>query len=158
MKNFAMTAMVVAALSLGACEGMQNKGNKEILGGASGAVIGGVLGSKVGKGSGQLWATGAGVLLGTLAGTEIGRSLDKADMVYAQRASQQAHSAPIGETIRWNNPETGHAGSVTPVRDGYGSGGVYCREYQQKIIVGGQEQMGYGTACQKPDGDWEIVD
>jgi hypothetical protein len=34
----------------------------------------------------------------------------------------------------------------------------YCREYTKSIIVGGVRQSGYGTACYKPDGSWEIVD
>lgn len=157
MKKTALTLMALATLSLGACESIQNAGNKELIGGASGAVLGGLLGSQVGGGSGRLWATGAGVLIGTLAGSEIGRSLDKADMVYANRAANQAHRAPLGQTISWNNPESGNAGSITPVRDGNDSGGNYCREYQQKITVGGQEQLGYGTACRQPDGSWEIV-
>lgn len=157
MKNFALVAMVVAAFSMAACENIQNAGNKELIGGATGAVVGGVLGSKVGGGSGQRWATGAGVLLGALLGSEVGKSLDKADMNYASQANTQAHSAPIGETINWNNPESGNYGTVTPTRDGYSSGGSYCREYQQTIVVGGREEQAFGTACQQPDGSWEIV-
>ena len=157
MKNFALLTMILAVFALGACDTMNGRGNKELLGAGSGAVIGGVLGSNVGKGKGQLWATGAGVLLGAVLGSEIGRSLDKADMAYAEKANIQAHSAPIGETISWNNPESGHYGSVTPTRDGYTDSGRYCREYQQTIVVGGQTEQGYGTACRQPDGSWEIV-
>jgi len=157
MKNFVLIPMVLAALSLGACETLQGRGDKELIGGASGAVIGGLLGSQVGGGSGRLWATGAGVLLGALAGSEIGASLDKADMAYAQEANQTAHSAPVGETVTWNNPDSGNSGSVTPTRDGYSSAGRYCREYQQTVTVGGREETAYGQACQQPDGDWEII-
>ncbi|MCF8495883.1 MAG: glycine zipper 2TM domain-containing protein [Alphaproteobacteria bacterium] len=156
MKKFAVLSMALAMFSLTACENMQ-QGNKQILGGAGGAVVGGLLGSQVGGGSGQLWATGAGAVLGALAGSEIGRSLDKADMVYAQRAHQQAYTAPIGETVRWNNPDSGHYGTVTPTRDGYSSSGRYCREYSQTVYVGGKQQQAYGQACQQPDGTWEIV-
>lgn len=157
MRNFALLAMVLAMFSMTACESLQNAGTKERIGGASGAVIGGLLGSKVGGGSGQMWASGAGVLIGTLLGSEIGRSLDKADMVFARDANMAAHEAPIGETIDWSNPESGNYGSVTPTRDGYSSAGRYCREYQQTVVVGGQEEQAYGTACQQPDGTWEIL-
>ena len=149
--------MALAALSLGACESMQGAGNKQILGGAGGAVLGGLAGSQIGGGSGRLVATGAGVLLGALVGSEIGSSLDKADRTYARQANQRAYEAPVGETITWNNPESGNYGSVTPTRDGYSSGGRYCREYQQVITVNGRQETGYGTACQQPDGSWEIV-
>ncbi len=156
MKNFAILTMVLAMFSLTACESLQGRGNKELIGGGSGAILGGVLGSQVGGGSGRLIATGAGVLVGGLLGTEIGRSLDNADRAYARDATYTAHSAPVGDTISWNNPESGNRGSVTPVRDGYSSSGRYCREYQQTIYVGGQAESAYGTACQKPDGSWEI--
>lgn len=157
MKHFALMAMVVAMFSLTACETLQGRGNKELIGTGTGAVLGGLAGSQVGSGSGRLWATGAGVLAGALLGSEIGRSLDKADMAYARQANTRAHSTPIGETVSWNNPDSGNSGSVTPTRDGYSSSGRYCREYQQTIVVGGQEETAYGTACQQPDGSWEII-
>lgn len=157
MKKFALMMMVVASMSLAACESIQNGGTKQTVGTAGGAVLGGILGSKVGGGSGQLWATGAGALIGALVGSEIGQSLDRADQQYLGQANTTAQSAPIGETITWNNPESGNYGSVTPTRDGYADSGVYCREYQQTIVVGGQEQVGYGTACQQADGTWQIL-
>ena len=157
MKKLMLLGLMVASVTLAGCESMQGAGTKQKVGAATGAVVGGILGSKVGKGNGQLWATGIGVLLGTLVGSEAGRSLDKADIAYANQANHQAHSAPIGEAITWNNPETGNSGAVTPVRDGNDNGGRYCREYQQTIYVGGQQETGYGIACQQPDGSWEIV-
>lgn len=35
--------------------------------------------------------------------------------------------------------------------------GEYCREYQRNIVVGNQIQTGYGKACRRPNGDWEII-
>ncbi|PCK00383.1 MAG: hypothetical protein COA45_00965 [Zetaproteobacteria bacterium] len=157
MKNLALLMMVVSTFGLSACENLQTKGNKQLIGAGSGALIGGILGSKVGGGSGQLWATGAGVLLGALVGSEIGKSLDKADRQYMSQATYDVQSAPVGETISWNNPESGNSGDVVATKDGYSASGKYCREYQQTIYVGGREESAYGTACQKPDGSWEIV-
>lgn len=157
MNKFTVMIALFAVVALGACQSLEGRGNKELIGGGTGAVIGGVLGSQVGGGSGQRWATGAGVLLGALIGSDIGASLDKADMAYASQATTRAHSAPIGETITWNNPESGNSGIVKPVNDGYSSSGRYCREYQQTVIVGGKEESAYGTACQQPDGSWEII-
>lgn len=157
MKKIVLASLMAAALATTACDTLNNRGNKELIGGGTGAVLGGVLGSQVGGGSGRLWATGAGVLLGALAGSEIGRSLDKADMAYAEQANNRAYSAPVGETITWNNPQSGNYGSVTPTKDGYSASGRYCREYQQTVTVGGKAQSAYGTACQQPDGSWEIV-
>lgn len=136
---------------------MNGVGNKQLIGGGTGAVLGGLAGSQIGGGSGRLWATGAGVLLGALAGSEIGSSLDKADQTYAMQANQRAYNAPIGETIRWNNPDSGNYGTITPTRTGTSSSGAYCREYSQTINVGGRTQSGYGMACQQPDGTWRVV-
>jgi surface antigen len=155
MKQLTLAVMVVSMAGLSACA--DGRGNKEIIGTGGGAVIGGLLGSQVGSGSGQLWATGAGVLLGALAGSEIGRSLDKADIAYAQQAQSRAYSAPIGETVTWNNPDSGNYGTYTPTRDGYSSSGRYCREYNQTVYIGGRAESAHGTACRQPDGSWEIV-
>jgi len=131
---------------------------KQEIGAASGAVIGGVLGSNVGGGKGQLIAVGAGTLLGALIGSEIGSSLDRADQIYAGRAMEQAYEAPVGETVSWVNPESGNEGTYTAVNEGYGNEtGRYCREYKQTIEVDGRREEAYGTACQNPDGTWQIV-
>jgi len=155
-KVFLMLAMV-ATIGLVGCETLQQSGAKQKVGAASGAVIGGLLGTKVGGGSGQLWATGAGALLGGLIGSEIGMSLDRADRGYVANANERALEAPVGESISWNNPSTGNSGTVVPTREGADTAGRYCREYQQTIYVGGQQETGYGTACQMQDGTWEIV-
>ena len=157
MKNLFLIPLVVAAFALSGCQTFQNTGTKQAVGGVSGAVVGGILGSKVGGGSGQLWATGAGALLGAFIGSEIGKSLDAADRVALGNANQRAHSAPIGETVSWNNPDSGNYGTVTPTREGESSYGRYCREYEQTIYVGGRQETAVGTACQNTDGTWEIV-
>lgn len=149
--------MAFSTLALSGCQTMDGTNTKQIVGTGGGALVGGILGSKVGKGSGQLWATGAGALMGALIGSEIGASLDAADRAEASRATYNAHHAPVGETISWNNPNTGNYGTVTPVRDGYSSGGRYCREYQQTVYVGGKQESAYGQACRQPDGSWEVV-
>lgn len=151
-----MLGVVALALLLPACQA-QNMGNKETFGTLGGAAVGGLLGSNVGKGSGRLAATAAGVVLGGWLGNEIGSSLDSADRSAMSQATYRAYSAPIGQQITWNNPQSGNAGTIVPVRDGYANDGAYCREFQQTITVGGQKQQAYGRACQQPDGSWKIV-
>jgi surface antigen len=146
----------VLALSLAACSNTGN-GEKEMGGTLVGAGLGGLAGSQIGGGTGRLVATGAGVLLGGLLGNQVGKSLDNADRLQMQQAQQNAYSAPVGQQITWNNPQSGHSGTITPTRDGRDATGNYCREFQQTINVGGQPQQGYGTACRQPDGSWKIV-
>lgn len=158
MKQSLMAFVLAATIALTACDGTMNgMGNKQMIGAGTGAVLGGVVGSKVGKGSGQLVGVGVGTLLGLMAGNEIGKSLDKADMAYASRAEQQAYRAPIGQSVSWNNPESGRSGSVTPVRDGRNSDGRYCREYKSSVFIDGQAQTSVGTACQNSDGTWQVI-
>ena len=150
--------VVAAAISLMVAGCAQNDyGPKQSVGGLTGAVLGGVLGAQFGSGKGQLAATGAGVLIGALVGSEVGRSMDQVDRMRANEAVVSARTAPIGETITWNNPESGNYGSVTPVRDGTAASGEYCREFQQSITVAGRKEQGYGIACRQPDGTWRIV-
>lgn len=157
MKKTILTLALISTAALGACNTTDGMGNKQLIGTGGGAILGGLAGSQVGSGSGRLWATGAGVLLGGLLGSEIGSSLDNADRAAAQRASYQAYDAPVGQTIRWNNPDSGNYGTITPTRSGTDNGGRVCREFHQTIYVGGRQQDGYGTACQQSDGSWQIV-
>ena len=163
MKNTLTIMAVVASLALAGCatDGSQNSwgmGTKQTVGTAGGAVLGGILGSKMGKGSGQLWATGAGALLGAFVGSSIGQSLDAADRAYHAQATERAYAAPVGETISWNNPETGHSGSITPVREGrQASTGNVCREYKQTIVIDGKAETAIGQACKQSDGTWVLA-
>jgi surface antigen len=154
----------VVALALTACAAPEQRrpgevgaANKTTAGTLLGAIGGGLLGSQIGGGKGTLIAVGAGTLLGAFIGHQIGESLDKADVDYARRAQDRAHTAPIGQQITWSNPESGHSGTITPRREGTDSAGNQCREYQQTVTVGGKTEQAYGTACRQPDGSWKVV-
>ena len=130
---------------------------KQSFGTVLGAIGGGILGSQIGGGRGKLAATAAGTLLGAWVGSEVGASLDRADRLYLQQATYSAlEYNPTGTASTWNNPDSGHYGSVTPLRT-YKTASQDCREYEQHIIINGQDQIGYGTACRQPDGRWKII-
>src|SRR3546814_9409514 len=158
MRTKAIVApLFAAALALGACS--TDAGQKQTGGTLLGGVGGALLGSQFGSGTGQLVAVAVGTMAGAMVGSEVGKSLDKADQTAMAGAEQRAHSAPVGETIRWNNPDSGHYGTVTPVRDGYNqNSGAYCREYQPTVTVGGKQEPAYGPASQPPPGSWKSVD
>ena len=152
-----VAAVTLITLLAAACSN-NPYGEKQTVGALGGAAIGGLLGSQFGDGKGRLVATGAGVLIGGLIGSEIGRTMDEQDRMQANQAVVEAHRAPLGETIAWNNPDSGHYGTVTPMRDGSTQSGLYCREFQQTVSIGGKTEAAYGTACQQPDGTWKIVE
>jgi surface antigen len=121
-----------------------------------GAGAGALAGNQFGHGSGKLATTVLGGILGAFAGNSIGRSIDENDLRYAHRASQQAfESGPSNKPVRWQNPDNGNYGTITP-QTAYDANGTVCREYQQTIVVGGQPQNAYGRACRQPDGSWKV--
>jgi surface antigen len=160
MKMIARTAPIalalVAALSLSACQS-QGWGQKQTIGTLGGAAGGALLGNQFGKGTGNVITTALGAVAGAWLGNEIGSSLDNADKAALSGAQSQAYAAPVGETINWNNPQSGNYGTFTPVRDGTSSSGSYCREFQQTAVIAGKQQQAFGTACRQPDGTWRIV-
>jgi surface antigen len=146
-----VAAMLAAVLLMG-CE---STGPKTTVGGLGGAAAGGLLAAALG-GKGE--AIAAGVILGGLLGGAIGDRLDAADRAQAQAAAARAlESVPSGQSVTWHNPDSGHTGTVMPVRTYQTASGQYCREYQQTITIGGEKHQSYGTACRQPDGTWSIV-
>ncbi|HYB09312.1 MAG TPA: RT0821/Lpp0805 family surface protein [Alphaproteobacteria bacterium] len=162
-KNITVAAMIV--LSLAACTQGPNGetetplgGTKQTVGTIGGAGVGALIGNQIGHGSGNVAATVVGGLLGAFVGSEIGKSLDRADQLAMQRTTQTSlETTPIGQSSAWQNPDTGHSGTVTPVRTYQTDAGQYCREFQQTVTISGQTQQAYGTACRQPDGSWKIV-
>ena len=81
--------------------------------------------------------------------------LQEPQVRYYEQAQIDATSAPIGETIIWN--DGGASGSATAIREGQNATGHTCREFQQTITVDGNFEEAYGTACLQDDGTWQIV-
>lgn len=153
-----LIALVVAGTLLAGCTAANNRGQNEVVGTVLGAAGGGLLGNQFGGGTGKTIATAAGTLLGAWLGNSVGQSLDTVDRGNIQRAESTAYVAPVGQQITWNNPQSGNYGTITPVREGTNNtNGQLCREFRQTIVVGGQTQEGYGTACRQVDGSWKIV-
>lgn len=160
MKKTIIALLAALALPVAAAQAQQQDSlfSKQNIGTILGGVGGAVIGSQFGSGKGQLVGVAAGTLLGAFIGREVGRSLDAADQQQANQAAHQAlETAPSGQAVAWRNPDSGHSGSVTPVRTYEQAQGQYCREYQQTVVVGGKTETAYGTACRQPDGSWRIV-
>lgn len=60
-----------------------------------------------------------------------------------------------GQATTWQDPDTGQTVTTAPVRTHMTSAGP-CREYVMSVIIGGQEQQAYGTACRQNDGSWKL--
>lgn len=132
--------------------------NKQDIGTLAGAGLGAWAGSNIGKGKGNIVGIAAGTLLGAALGNQVGASLDRADMSYYNQTSQSAlETGQPGQSFPWSNPQSGNSGVVIPSNYYQTPQGQYCREYTQRIQVGGKTQEGYGTACRQPDGTWQVI-
>jgi hypothetical protein len=64
-----------------------------------------------------------------------------------------ARSAPAAPPVQ---PQ-GRPRSLTSIREGRAPDGRRCRQFSEPVIVAGRQEFRYGVACQKPNGDWEII-
>ena len=151
-RNYKILALLVLIFfALISCEG-----HKTAVGGVGGAAAGGFLGHALGGGTAGIIG---GAIAGGLIGGAIGNRMDAADRRESERAAQQAfETAPSGQTSQWSNPDSGNHGTVTPTRTFQTDSGQYCREFQQTVVISGEEQQAHGTACRQPNGSWRITD
>src|SRR5262245_43539210 len=149
----ATAVVALAACVLAGCETV-NGNPRTAIGGLGGAAVGGLIAAAAGGGG---TAIAASVIGGALVGGLAGNLLDDRDKRMANEAAQRAfETAPSGKAVAWTNPDSGHSGTITPVRT-YESNGRYCREFQQTVTIGGRPENSFGTACRMPDGAWQIV-
>lgn len=133
-------------------------GPKETGGTVIGAGTGALIGSQFGHGSGRVVAVAIGTLAGALIGQGVGQSLDRADRLAMERNAQYSlENTRTNQATTWVNPDTGNSGQIIPTRTYQTAQGQYCREYTQTVVIGGQAQQAYGTACRQPDGNWLII-
>ncbi len=129
-------------------------GTKTTIGAATGAAAGGLIGAAAGGGTAGILG---GVLLGGLLGGAVGNALDQRDREYMRQSNQQAlETYRAGETSSWSNPDSGNSGSVTPTRTYQNQSGQPCREFTQTVVIGGQTEEAYGTACRQTDGSGQV--
>ena len=119
-----------------------------------GAILGGAAGTQFGKGRGRTVSILGGAVLGAVIGGEVGKSMQASDHAQANRVLE---TAPTGQTITWNNPETGRQYEMTPTRTYRTSNNLPCRDYTSWVFVDGFEEQVKGRACRMPDGRWKMM-
>jgi hypothetical protein len=80
-------------------------------------------------------------------------NLNEAQERAHEQAQAEAATAPVGDTIYWN--QSGASGAVSVLRDGYSASGRYCREFQQEVTIGGGTERAYGTGL--PTSRWLLA-
>lgn len=165
-----LPALLLAGMTLSAATPAQ--AYKDDVGMLVGAGLGGLLGNQFGGGTWNSVATGLGVFLGGVGGRSIGASLDRADAGYYQAGYRTGWTEPSYSRrhVRYyddvDNYQPTYVAQPAPQRIVYiqqpqpvyaRAEARYCREYQSTVQVGNRLQSSYGTACQQPDGSWEII-
>ena len=152
-----VAAIVLLTFTLSSCATMQQQYQENPK-----AMLGGLLGAGAGAGIAALAGGGPGAIVGAavggaLIGGYVGHKLDNRDKQLAAQAAQRAFEQnQAGQPSVWNNPDSGNSGSITPTKTYQLATGQYCRQYNQTIVIGGEPQQAYGTACRQPDGTWQI--
>lgn len=123
-----------------------------------GTVLGGVVGGEMAR---QMGGKGrapviAGTIIGSLIGAGIGAKMDQVDQMQHQNAFNAATRAPMNQPVRWENRQSGHYGTVTPLRQGKNQMGQTCREFESTVAIDGQMETATGTACLTQNGTWQI--
>ena len=150
MKKLILVCLVSLPL-IGGCASKMQTGT------ALGALTGGALAYGLGQDSSkkELW-TVLGIGLGAMIGQSIGQQLDERDKyLMAQTFEFTMEKAPTNHKSQWENPDSGHGGTVTPTRT-FDTGTGPCREFTTTVSIGGHTEEAYGTACRQADGSWKI--
>ncbi len=146
--------LILFGVLLTGCETMQAN-PRTTVGAVGGATVGGLI---AGAAGGNPSAIAASVIGGALLGGIVGNVLDDRDKRLQSEAAQKAlETAPTGRPVAWQNPDTGHAGTIQPTRTYQTASGSPCREYQSTVTIEGKPELAHGTACREPDGTWKIV-
>lgn len=163
MRMVLKVAAVVAALTAAAVPARAQSLDVTSLGMAA---LGGWAGSNIGKGRGQLAATAAGTLLGYGLGSSMSDAGRRQHDHHRRPSYGHAHP-PYGYQQQSYFPSAQYAPppavyyapppQVTYYPSQRANDG-YCREFTSTAVVGGVPQQVYGTACEQPDGSWQIVD
>lgn len=86
---------------------------------------------------------------------DVGDVLQPGDRTLIEATVQDAlENNRTGEARSWTNEETGHHGSVTPLRTFKTSSGTDCRDYQQIVTISNRAHTSLDTACRRADGGW----
>ena len=163
MRKILVSLFCVATLAACAQPGGQGvappgeTGTNETTEGPEGGGTGGPASAPPGQDAGKPAAPLSGVILAGVLSGPAGAALDQADEAALDHTTQNAlETKPTNQPVQWANPDTGHYGTIMSVRTYQPHPGNLCREFQQTVVVGGQRQQAYGTACRQPDGVWKI--
>ncbi len=98
-----------------------------------------------------------------IAGSENSKPLytlmTESDLSRANEAVQVAlETSASGTEKSWQNPVSGHSGSVTTIRTYKTKSGTYCRVYREDLSIGARTERYTDTACRDSAGFWRPIE
>ena len=149
--------VLAIALFCTACSANNRMTNGQLIGAIGGGIIGTYVGTQLGGGSGTLVFLVAGATLGSLTGYAYGDSLIPSDRVRFKDAAKVAmDNIKDGQVYSWINPETGVAGTITPVRSYYAEKNQMCRDFEATIAANTGVGKTKGRACKLGFDAWLV--
>jgi len=140
--SIAIVSLLILPLTLTSCA------KKQDTGALVGTVVGIAVGSLFGSGSGKIVSMIVGSSIGALVGNQIGGSLDEADRIQKENATQAALDAPTGNIISWTSEiKKDVSGASEAVEEPVSMNGSVCRAVQETIIISGDEEKATSKYC-----------
>ena len=149
--------IIAAVLLISACSSNNRITNGQLIGAIGGGVIGGYAGTQLGGGSGNLLFIVAGTTLGSLVGYAYGDSLVPSDRAMFKKSAKVAmDNIKDGNVYSWVNPDTGVAGTITPIKSYYAENNKICRDFDATIAVEKRVGLTKGRACKIGMDAWMV--
>jgi surface antigen len=83
--------------------------------------------------------------------------ISQADLAYARAAATDALARGAqGNSVPWQNPQTGVGGNITALDGSRSEGGLPCRDFLASYVSGASQSWLQGSACRSARGEWEV--
>ena len=108
-----------------------------------------------GSGNGQLISLALGAAAGSFGGYYLADHLTRQDKrAMAETEYKGLTDTPSGESVSWDNPDSGNSGEIRLLRTYLSETGQICRDYVSVVTVEGETSETPLTACQNAAGVW----
>jgi surface antigen len=83
--------------------------------------------------------------------------VSEADLAYARAAAADVlRRGDKGNSVPWQNPQTGVGGNITPLASSHSEDGLPCRDFLASYMSAGSQAWLQGSACRTARGEWEV--
>lgn len=87
----------------------------------------------------------------------IAAHVSETDLSYARAAAADALArGGKGNSVPWQNPQTGVGGNITPLASSHSEDGVPCRDFLASYVSGASQAWLQGSACRTARGEWQV--